>query len=218
VEQNPKWHHKDVWDHTMLVVSKVPATPLMRWAALFHDIGKPITYEVTETGVHFYRHELVGVKIWKKVAERLKLSNELRDEVAFLIRRHLQPTQVLKGGSDKAVRKLCLLCLEQGSWAWDALLDLNKADCTSGKTGKQSEVEQAVEWLRERPKTLFATFEKPKLPTGLGNVLMKARNKKPGPWIREEMNRLMRAMETGRLNTRPTIEECLALLGYKQEV
>lgn len=211
--QNKKWHHKDVWQHTLLVVSGVPATPRLRWAALFHDVGKPVTYKITKTGIHFYRHEIEGAKLWWKIAERFKLPKKFAKEVQFLIRQHLRPMQVLNSRSDKAVRRLYFECQDAGEWAWDDLMDLSKSDCTSGKTGKRQEVIQAVEWLRERPKAVLNETVKPKLPTGLGSALCEKRGLKPGPWIRDDMAACMQAIEEGKLPTRPSIEECLVILG-----
>src|SRR5215211_6408961 len=43
VEQEAEFHHKDVFEHTLIVVSSVEADPILRKAAFFHDIGKPRT-------------------------------------------------------------------------------------------------------------------------------------------------------------------------------
>ncbi|HWI44879.1 MAG TPA: hypothetical protein VNT12_01820, partial [Rubrobacter sp.] len=91
VEQEAEFHHKDVFEHTLIVVSNVEADPILRKAAFFHDIGKPRTlvYEQlctycgakstsksAEEGecehcggrtipkrIHFYGHENVGAAI-----------------------------------------------------------------------------------------------------------------------------------------------------------
>ena len=43
VEQETEFHHKDVFEHTLIVVSSIEAEPILRKAAFFHDIGKPRT-------------------------------------------------------------------------------------------------------------------------------------------------------------------------------
>ena len=47
--------HKDVWEHTKLVVKQAVPRPAVRWAALLHDIGKVPTRTFTKKGVHFPR-------------------------------------------------------------------------------------------------------------------------------------------------------------------
>src|ERR1044071_144421 len=52
--------HKDVWAHAKQVVKQTVRRPLVRWAALLHDIGKVPTRTFTEDGVHFHGHAEVG--------------------------------------------------------------------------------------------------------------------------------------------------------------
>ena len=59
--------HKDVFGHTLKVVENAPATPLLRWAALLHDIGKPKTKSVQDGKVHFFRHETVGARMARRI-------------------------------------------------------------------------------------------------------------------------------------------------------
>ncbi|HET7093641.1 MAG TPA: RNA nucleotidyltransferase, partial [Thermomicrobiales bacterium] len=52
---------KDLWEHTLRVVDKAPARPIVRWAALLHDAAKPHTRSVSPDGqIHFFGHERVG--------------------------------------------------------------------------------------------------------------------------------------------------------------
>ncbi len=55
---------KDLWDHTVRVVRQTPPRPAVRWAALLHDAGKPLTRSVGLDGeVHFFGHERVGAEL-----------------------------------------------------------------------------------------------------------------------------------------------------------
>ena len=55
---------KDLWDHTVRVVRQAPPRPAVRWAALLHDAGKPLTRSVALDGeVHFFGHERVGAEL-----------------------------------------------------------------------------------------------------------------------------------------------------------
>src|SRR5205823_8601542 len=62
--------HKDVWAHTKQVVKQTVSRPLVRWAALLHDIGKVPTRTFTPDGVHFHGHAEVGARMFDKVSQR----------------------------------------------------------------------------------------------------------------------------------------------------
>jgi putative nucleotidyltransferase with HDIG domain len=101
-------HHKhDVFDHTMEVLSKTNPVLIQRLMALFHDIGKVVTREETETGVHFIGHEDAGVEIVDRTMRKLKYPLELIDAVKVGVSQHMR----LKHGrddanvSDKVLRK-----------------------------------------------------------------------------------------------------------------
>jgi poly(A) polymerase len=128
VHQDAEFHHKDVYEHTLLVVSGVEADPVLRKAALFHDVGKPRTlvYEhrctycgakstrkSTEGGecpecggrtvarkIHFYGHENVGAKIARKAMKRLAYPRDEIDAVAHLVAHHMRPMSYAAGGGD----------------------------------------------------------------------------------------------------------------------
>lgn len=76
-EQNSKWHIYDVYEHILHVVSGVENNIYLRLSALFHDIGKPLSY--TEDGNkvgHFHNHWNESIKIFKKYQENFELSSE----------------------------------------------------------------------------------------------------------------------------------------------
>ena len=119
VEQEAEFHHKDVFEHTLIVAQNVELTPVLRKAAFFHDIGKPrtIVYEhrCTYCGtrsikkdadegecercggrtlpktIHFYGHENVGAAIARKVMKRLAYPRDDADAVAHLVANHMRP-------------------------------------------------------------------------------------------------------------------------------
>src|SRR5215216_6665764 len=119
VEQEAEFHHKDVFEHTLIVVSSVEADPILRKAAFFHDIGKPRTlvYEhrctycgakstrkSAEEGecercggrtiakkIHFYGHENVGAAIARRAMQRLAYPKDDIDAVAHLVANHMRP-------------------------------------------------------------------------------------------------------------------------------
>jgi poly(A) polymerase len=112
VEQS-HYHHLDVYDHTLEVLSQliglerevsprlrsVLDEPLadelsrgqaLRFGALLHDIGKPPTREVREDGrVTFMRHDRIGEEMVRSVCRRLRTSERLARFLAALTRQHL---------------------------------------------------------------------------------------------------------------------------------
>jgi poly(A) polymerase len=125
VEQEAEFHHKDVFEHTLIVVSNVEADPILRKAAFFHDIGKPRTlvYEhrctfcgaksiqkTTGEGecencggrtapekIHFYGHENVGAAIARRAMKRLAYPKDDIDAVSHLVVHHMRPMSYAVG-------------------------------------------------------------------------------------------------------------------------
>jgi tRNA nucleotidyltransferase (CCA-adding enzyme) len=65
--------------------------PLVNLACLFHDIGKADAYTLDEEGIpHFNGHDEVGVEIFDKIADRLKIDNYTRDVINFCIKNHMR--------------------------------------------------------------------------------------------------------------------------------
>ncbi len=64
---------------------------LLKWGALFHDIGKPETFQIREGKVTFYNHDKVGQKIVEEVGKRLRWGEEATKFVSGLVRYHLRP-------------------------------------------------------------------------------------------------------------------------------
>ncbi len=82
-------HRHDVWGHTLEVVEGVPPTSALRWAALWHDAGKPSCRTVGADGaVHFHGHETASLGLVDALLKRLKASRALQTEVAALVRHH----------------------------------------------------------------------------------------------------------------------------------
>jgi poly(A) polymerase len=64
---------------------------LLKWSALLHDIGKPVTFEIREGKVTFYNHDKVGEEIVKEIGNNLRWGKEATQFVAKLVRFHLRP-------------------------------------------------------------------------------------------------------------------------------
>jgi poly(A) polymerase len=179
---------KDLWDHTVRVVRQSPPRPAIRWAALLHDAGKPLTRSVGLDGeVHFFGHERVGADLASRALGRLNADRALRSAVRTLIELHGRPAAYDSTWTDSAIRRLAL---DTGD-VWDDLLDLAAADVTSGRAQKRIAAARRVESLRARFLHLQEEMELARLESPLdGNDLMRLFDRPPGPWIKGVKNYL----------------------------
>lgn len=80
-------HHLDVFNHTLLALSKSPCDFKLRLVLLLHDVGKPFSYQEGEVR-HFKDHPLVSSKMSKEILKRLEFNDEEIEEICDLIREH----------------------------------------------------------------------------------------------------------------------------------
>ena len=124
--------HKDVFKHTLQVVdnaAKLSKKMKVRFSALVHDIAKPQTKQFDkQKGWTFHGHDEIGQRMIKKIALRMKLSNQLRDYLMLLTKLHLRPIALAKKAiTDSAVRRVMA---EAGEYI-DDLMTLCRADITT---------------------------------------------------------------------------------------
>ena len=172
---------KDLWDHTLRVVDRAPARPVVRWAALLHDAAKPQTRSVDASGhVHFFGHERAGAALARRLLGRLKADKATQSAVARLVELHLRPAAYDTDWTDSAVRRLML----EADGVLDDLLDLVAADVTSAREHKQRAAAQRVEALRAHIRRLEEERALADLKSPLdGDELMAIFNRPPGRWI-----------------------------------
>ena len=121
-EQRNPHHNKDIWNHTILVVDNITPAPVLRWAALLHDIGKPSCFSIGADGVgHFFGHAERSTTFAEVILSRLRFDNAGRERILRLIRYHDMPIT--------ADRKLIKRLLSKhGEEAARQLIELHRAD------------------------------------------------------------------------------------------
>jgi tRNA nucleotidyltransferase (CCA-adding enzyme) len=116
-------HRYDVLKHAVAAVDAIEPKLALRWAALLHDVGKPITKVIDERGIHFYGHDQTGEKIVQRLLKRLTYGTELIDKVSRLVRHHMFycSSEVTDAGLRRLVAKT-------GPELIKLLLELRRAD------------------------------------------------------------------------------------------
>lgn len=109
--------------------------PLIKHAALIHDIGKPRTKTVDEHGgIHFYRHDAAGGEMAREINRRMRLSNAESQYVVFLVKNHLRPLflYLLHQQAKLRSQTVSRFFMKTAPWTPDLLL-LAAADMTGKK-------------------------------------------------------------------------------------
>jgi poly(A) polymerase len=171
-----KWHYADAWNHTMDVLDNTPPVLLTRLAALMHDVGKPDTKSVTETGdVHFYKHDMKSAEIAKDVLTRMKYPNDVIDNVSRLADSHMK-TAVVDHWSNPAVRRY----IRDMGDLLPNILDLIVADRKSHVGADLAPLHNFIKRVEDLQKE--APIQKMKLPI-TGKDIMQLLNIEQGPAV-----------------------------------
>lgn len=177
------YHHKDLWEHTGQVVAQAVPQPLVRWAALLHDVGKlwTRTYDPPHN-VHFYQHEELGAILTEGLGVRFRMAPTLIQDLAFLVRNHLRPNAYQSDWTNTALRRL----LREAGHLLQPLLHLSRADMTSALPHKREHAALLSQELWERIQQIQQQDQhKPSLPPGIGHAIMEHLQSPPGPHIGE---------------------------------
>jgi poly(A) polymerase len=100
--------------------NNLPGSWELAMAALLHDIGKPVTFEVSDR-IRFNNHDSVGAKMAEKICERLRMSNAEKERITWLVKMHLY----LRHAQEMRISKLKRLFAHEG---YPELAELYKVD------------------------------------------------------------------------------------------
>ncbi|MBM7834094.1 CCA tRNA nucleotidyltransferase [Clostridium sardiniense] len=102
--QRNRYHHEDIFNHTLSVVENTPNNLALRLSALFHDIGKPDCFFIDADGNgRFFGHNNVSEEIAEGILTRLHFDNKTIKTVCILIKEHMN---VLDNPSNVAIKRL----------------------------------------------------------------------------------------------------------------
>ena len=200
LEQDPVHRHKDVLRHTYAVVESCEPDPVLRLAALLHDIGKPSTRQITPEGVQFHHHEVVGARMAEKRLRELRYPNHVIDDVRKLVEMHLRFHGYGDGWSDAAVRRY----VRDAGPLLDKLNQLTRADVTTRNERRAAKFQALQDDLEERIARLAEQENLDALRPPLdGKQVMDHLGLAPGPAVGEALEFLMEL----RLDRGPIPEE-----------
>lgn len=194
-------HHKDVYEHSLTVLSQAigyeaerhageaPDT-VLRLAALLHDIGKPATRKLEPGGaVSFHHHDLVGAKLAKKRLRALRFDNDTIAAVSRLIELHLRFFGYTEGAwTDSAVRRY----VRDAGPLLERLHELTRSDVTTRNRRKADRLGFAYDDLEDRIKALADQEELDSIrPDLTGDDIMRILDIPPGRAVGEAYRYLL---------------------------
>jgi poly(A) polymerase len=192
VVQPEQFHPEgDVFVHTRLMLELLPekvSVPLV-FAVLFHDVAKPVTAKVDETGrIRFNEHDRIGAEMTEAIMRRLRFSGAEIEATVEMVRQHM----VFKDAPRMRVAKLKRFMARP---TFDDELELHRVDCQSSHRN----LDNYEFLLRKREEFANEPILPPPLVRGDDLIAM---GLKPGPKFGEILDAVETRQLEGTLRTR----------------
>jgi len=210
-QKSPQRHHiYDVGTHCLMSLKHCESDdPIVRFATLIHDIGKPQTFKRQENQViTFYNHEVVSTQIARRIADRLHLSKEQKEKLIKLVRWH--QFSVDEHQTDAALRRFIK---RVGQENVADMLKLRVADRLGGGARETS-------WRLEKYKKRLVEVQKQPFTVRdlkvTGHDVIQIMNLKPGPKVGQILESLFHEVVQGRIpNEKAALIKQLNLLRHQ---
>lgn len=200
--QPPEWHPEgDVYTHTLIMLEMLePDAPLeLCLAVLLHDIAKPPTRSVDDTGrIRFNGHDALGAEMAETILRRLKYPNHVIASVVSMVARHMQFMNVQKMRTAKLKRFMA-------EPTFPMEMELHRVDC-----GSSNGFTDNYEFLQAKEAEFAAEpLIPPPLVTGRDLIQL---GLKPGPRFKEVLEIIQTEQLEGRLTEREAALEYIRKL------
>lgn len=127
-DQPPQFHPEgDVFEHTRIMLGLLPSevSAPLAFATLLHDIAKPVTHSIDETGrIRFNNHDHIGARMTRDIMRRLKFSNDEIEAAVEMVDKHM----VFKDVKKMRIAKLKRFMARD---TFDQEMELHRVDCQS---------------------------------------------------------------------------------------
>ena len=229
--EQPSSHHLDVFEHGMATLAQMEAVlgntkkyfpgagdalddylrggarrSLLKWAALFHDLGKPQTHAVRDDRggrITFYNHDKEGARLFAIIADRLKWSRSDKNYVKQLISCHMWPFHLNNAKKKTGLTpRAYVRLLKTAGEEFHGLFLLAMADSMAGSgSGKPPGMEEDVAALYRETAAVYHGTIRPVLAERLltGTDLITLFGLAPGPLFRNIFDRLENARIAGKV-------------------
>ena len=191
LEVDEHHHHKDVYEHSLTVLTQAIALEKARYpdsapdvrlrlAALLHDIGKPATRRLEHGGaVTFHHHDIKGARLARKRLQALRVDTDTITAVTLLIELHLRFFGYAEGAwTDSAVRRY----VRDAGSELERLHILTRADVTTRNKRKAARLSGAYDDIERRIAELAEQEQLDAMRPALdGNRIQEVLGIKPGP-------------------------------------
>jgi tRNA nucleotidyltransferase/poly(A) polymerase len=218
------FHHLDVWNHSLAVLQTCETItanlnfffpessqhiegnlrganrlPLIKMAALLHDVGKPVTKMENKESreITFHDHDREGGKITSAIAERLKMPIRDREFLRTMVAEHMHVFYLSRPGVKE---KTILKWFKKLNDDIIPLIIIEMADSmnTRGPASLNSEREAHIDWskkmIREYYNEIRTKLNRKNIISGNDLISLGI---KPGPELGQMLEKLREAQDTG---------------------